>query len=112
MPSQAEFHMFATKTLYALVMPLLEKKGKEYTDGDNAFVNFDTGGELLKCSPEQYLLFLATKHWQALSLWTQGKAAEPPTMDEIFGRAIDIVIYMLLLMFMVKSHRQHSEVEY
>lgn len=111
MATQADFTSFAGFIFNNLILPVQHKKGQEYTNNDDAFVNFDMGAQILKMSPEQYLLVMATKHWAALSIWSQGKVGAPPTVDEIFQRCIDIIIYMLLLMFMVKCKRQQNQVK-
>lgn len=87
--SQAEFAEHAEAFFQEKVLPLLQKKGQQYSDGDNAFHNFESGSKMFDgVTPQKYLMVMATKHWQNLCQLPEHNVEE---------RAIDIIVYMLLL---------------
>lgn len=88
--TQSEFQILARGVLKDEVIPLLERKGKQYSK-ESAFGNFEQGSALFDITPEHYLMVMATKHWHNL--------CKNP-IENVKERCIDIIIYMLLLIVM------------
>lgn len=83
---QNEFQEYAKMIMDRLVYPVLESKGEHYSN-NNAFDNFVDGGFITGLYPEKYLMVLANKHWYSLM----------NDQRNVRERAIDIIVYMLLL---------------
>ena len=98
--TQQEFQEAAEKFLYNNVLPFLQKKGAQYSNG-RAFVNFEEGSALHDITPGKYLMIMATKHWHNLCKNPDSNVTE---------RCTDIIVYMLLLIMMNKenSREQHQ----
>ncbi len=97
--SQHQFQREAEKFFQSEIMPLLKRKGAEYSN-EKAFVNFEEGSALHGISPEKYLMIQATKHWHNLCKNPEGNNLE---------RCIDIIIYMLLLIMMNKEKNNQNQ---
>lgn len=97
-PTQQDFQEFVPRYITNQVMPLLQGKGKEYSN-TGAFDNFEQGAEVTGLSPALVLLTYATKHWLAIIKWAKGGTLEQTSVVE---RIQDIIIYLLLLAFMVQ----------
>lgn len=77
------------------IMHLMAEKGEEYAPED-AFENFKEGAGTADTKAAFYLMGLGTKHW--VSLCRIGKLTKLGGKHaEVKSKAIDIIIYMLLL---------------
>lgn len=100
--TQTEFRSFAMKAFTHLVMPKLATRGEQYTDEDqSALANFETSAMLFQSEPERELLGLASKHWNALCLWSASRRTGG--LEVIAERAVDIIVYMMLLLFALQE---------
>ena len=100
--SQAQFRTFAMQIFTKVVLAKLTGKGEEYTEADeSALANFDASATMFNSTAERELMGYATKHWSAISLWTT--APTPTRTTKIAERALDIIIYMLLLLFALQE---------
>lgn len=101
--TQEEFQQAAETFFHNDILPLLQNKGAQYSNG-RAFVNFEEGSALFGITPGKYLMIMATKHWHNLC-----KNPDYPN-GPVVERCIDIIVYMLLLIMMYKetSREQHQ----
>jgi hypothetical protein len=88
--TQADFAKYAEWFFKEKVMPILQEKGRQYSNG-RAFTNFEEGSKLHDVTPGSYLMIMATKHWHNL--------CKKPDIEQE-ERIRDIIIYMLLLQAM------------
>lgn len=82
---------------------LLLHKGKEYIRDDNPFHNFDRGAEMLRCTPERYLINLVSK--QIISLLDMINDIDKgimPTEAMIDEKTGDVGVYNILLEGLLK----------
>lgn len=91
--TQSDFVKYADWFFTNKVMPILQEKGQQYSNG-RAFTNFEEGSRLHDVSPGSYLMIMATKHWHNL--------CKKPDMEQE-ERIRDVIIYMLLLQAMYAS---------
>lgn len=102
--SEAAFAKFASNEMDEVLSGLLKEKGSQYSGhADNALVNFLDGSASVGMSPANYLMALATKHWHSIGLWSSGKS--DMSIDLVCERAKDIIVYMLLLIWMLRTHQ-------
>lgn len=97
---QSDFQHYSLKIIKKLVLPLLETKGNHYSN-TNAFDNFTEGGSMTGLSPSKYLMTLANKHWFSLL----------NNQTDVRERAVDIIIYMLLLIAYDDEQRDNQGVK-
>jgi hypothetical protein len=102
--SEKAFGLFAKAKLDE-ILKLQEEKGKGYSGGgdNNALTNFEQGSSAIGVEPQLYLMIMATKHWHSIGLWSSGKSKSLSSI--IIERCMDVIVYMLLLMFMIELQK-------
>jgi hypothetical protein len=88
------------------IMSKLEEKGQTYGGDREALQNFREQGNLLGITPEFDLMVQATKHWHSLVQWSKGRVK---THRELKERVIDIIVYMLLLLFLLEGREEQEK---
>lgn len=101
--SEEGFKTQVTQELVPDLLKLLTAKGKQYSDGTNAFVNFEEGSKLTVDTREHYLMSLATKQWHVISDWSKRGGKNEARAREVEQRIYDVLVYMLLLLAMLKQ---------
>jgi hypothetical protein len=98
MRTEGDFSKFA-KVQMDDIMNMLQSKGKEYNDNvEPAMYNFYEGARVTYTNPAHFLMVQATKQWLVINRYVQGRTNSD---DNVRSRIMDIIIYMLLLLFML-----------
>ena len=104
--SQETFTEVFAPRFIADVMEMLKEKGQEYAPTD-VMSNWKSGAAVTGLPKEQYLMVLATKHWDSLYRWASGKlelGLEGPER-----RIKDLIVYLLLLAWMDEEKKEYPE---
>lgn len=80
----------------ARVKNILKKKTKEYSSGD-PLSHFHQASALLKCTPEQALKGLLTKHIISIYDMIEALPGKDETEEQWDNKLLDIIAYMILL---------------
>ncbi len=85
------------------ILDLLDKKGDEYSNGNDAFYNFEEGFRISTSNcPETFAWDLACKHKQSIKdLITKKMSFSKAQGDEKFG---DDILYGFIIWAMTQKH--------
>ena len=90
-------------------LELSDNKRIEYTEGnhmDNVLWNFENSAKDVDSTPMKVLIIFLNKHLSSLkSYFRTGKEFS----ESIEGRIMDIINYLLLLVAMIRSEREKSD---
>jgi hypothetical protein len=90
-------------------LELSDNKRIEYTEGnhmDNVLWNFESSAKDVNSTPMKVLIIFLNKHLSSLkSYFRTGKEFS----ESIEGRIMDIINYLLLLVAMIRSEREQSD---
>ena len=102
MKTQAQFRAWVAVTIWPKVLDLLQTKGKQYTgESESVFANFEGGSEIAQDTKEHYLFTQASKQWYVVSDWSKRGTLEEAESREVVQRLLDILVYVLLLLYMI-----------
>ena len=102
--TEAEFRSAVVSRYIPALLNLATHNGEQYSGGDSpALINFYEGSNLSEDTPEHYLMNLATKQWHVLCNWSLDGTQPAARKREIVQRVMDIITYMLLLLFMIEG---------
>lgn len=98
---------------FAHVKELSTLKGGEYSGDIDRLLNFRRNAERLGLNKETVWAVYAAKHWDALMQYIQDLEAENgrKRMEEISGRARDLIVYLILFLAMEDERNYTFEVK-
>lgn len=87
------------KIFHEELLPLLEQKGHDYTQGNDVMDNFVRGAQRLGSKFDKYdvIIVYLLKHWDAFETWVKNRELKSESID---SRLDDLVNYLLLLRLM------------
>jgi hypothetical protein len=89
---------FAKQLWRRTIWNLLYRKGEQYAgQEDHALINFIDAAEIWDSSIPEEMLRYTTKHWVFLVHWVKGGTDK--MRDKARVSALDIIVYMILLLF-------------
>lgn len=90
------------------ILDLLDKKGNEYSDGGDAFYNFENGYHLATSdSPEEFAWDLRCKHLQSIKdLITKKMSFTKAQSDEKLG---DDILYGFIIWGIIQKYYKENE---
>lgn len=88
------------------VRNLVEFKGGEYSGDHDRLANFRRNAANLGLTKEQIWSVYAGKHWDAINQYVRDQAnhIERERLENISGRADDLIVYLLLFKAMVEEN--------
>ena len=91
---------------FRTVMTLATLKGGEYSGDKDRLANFRRNAANLGLTKEQVWSVYAGKHWDAINQYVRDKAhgIDRERLEDISGRADDLIVYLLLFKAMVEEH--------
>lgn len=110
--TQADFQAAAQDRYLPKVLDLLTHKGEQYSDDHRpALRNFTETAEILGHTPAHHLMTLATKQWFVLCSWSHNGTWYEAVRQEVVQRIMDIIVYMLLLLFMLEGEASEKDTD-
>jgi hypothetical protein len=98
MKTQKNYRKFVVES----IIPLIERKGKEYTgETQSAFRNFEDGADTFGMRKEEILMLWAYKQFYGIKEAIFTKRDEP--MAAIRERILDCIAYLMMLLFMLED---------
>lgn len=110
--SHSRYNILVDET-FARVKELSTLKGGEYSGDTDRLLNFRRNAERLGLNKETVWAVYAAKHWDALMQYIQDLEAGNgrKRMEEISGRARDLIVYLILFLAMEDERNYTFEVE-
>ena len=107
--TQSDFRAWVMVNAWPKVLDLLQSKGKQYTgESESVFANFEGGSEIAQDTKEHYLFTQASKQWYVVSDWSKRGTLEEAEIREVVQRLLDILVYVLLLLYMLQTKQEDS----
>ena len=96
-----DFNTLVDNTVQKL-LELADKKGGEYAGDEDRLANFRRNAEALGMNMESVWSVYAAKHWDAMMQYVKdlNTGKERERMEPIEGRAIDLIVYLMLFLAM------------
>lgn len=98
-----EFTKFIDTDILPECYKIMNSKGISYSGLEDKLGNFKRLSILTNSSPEKVLFIYFTKHFDALSSYIRGEYKDS---ENIRGRILDIINYMLLLAALLKEQNK------
>lgn len=91
--------------IYHEVCKLVDLKGGEYSGDDDRLANFRRNAERLGLDYRQVWAVYAGKHWDALMQYVKDVGTNTTRIrtEPLRGRAIDLIVYLTLLIAMLEE---------
>lgn len=102
-----------TAETFQKISELSRLKGGEYSGDTDRLLNFRRNGARLDLPMETIWAVYAAKHWDAIMQYVHDiqHGKQRPRMEDIAGRADDLMVYLLLFKAMVEERSRTVPVQ-